>query len=519
MTETADFRKYQDLVESGDRTQAYIEYAEDLAAMGEFGGYHQAMIMAQISSYSGELGGGAIIGNVVAASENEDYNVSLDQFSEDVAKNLFRAVKLEAEDERSPNQGFLNDAEMRAMAYYSWDEKGLAAEFPGNYQREIDREDGYVNVNFGDQVMESFFQNDSANYQGDETGMLDNIGSAPIVAVISPAIGNMPEEYGFTEEQLNAVRSGGDPVTLANGLTLSFHEVERPDGTVLDSYTAIRTPENKLINVINEYNEDYFNTGGRIVNDPETEKDAYYGLNFSESQWQMGTAQWALDDVETNAQLRHFISEEYPQGLPEALKDEDALRDEYREAYGDKIKNIMGADMTEYGIRRDGTDIQTFSGFPGRPGYDPESVEAFPSNTRQHLDLTTFEAMDIVIDNLEEARTELSQLEHSGKMDDQAICVQNGIDSAFATALYAELIDNDVNAVTIPYDTDMTTAIDRVNASLTAGANAFEGNNLSMEAAEARMCEVSEEAMEIRNQELNRFDGLKEDLDHGLGVE
>ena len=104
-------------------------------------------------------------------------------------------------------------------------------------------------------------------------------------------------------------------------------------------------------------------------------------------------------------------------------------------------------------------------------------------------------------------------------MDDQAICVQNGIDSAFATALYAELIDNDVNAVTIPYDTDMTTAIDRVNASLTAGANAFEGNNLSMEAAEARMCEVSEEAMEIRNQELNRFDGLKEDLDHGLGVE
>ena len=54
----------------------------------------QAILQAEVSTYSGFAGGGALIGNAIAKfSAPDQYNLTLDQFSYDVANGLLSAIK------------------------------------------------------------------------------------------------------------------------------------------------------------------------------------------------------------------------------------------------------------------------------------------------------------------------------------------------------------------------------------------------------------------------------------------
>ena len=70
---TVRLNQYLDQLNNDSRTNAYIDYAMDVLNSGEAGAveaYHQLMQIAQVSSYSGPVGGAAILGNLNAWHES-----------------------------------------------------------------------------------------------------------------------------------------------------------------------------------------------------------------------------------------------------------------------------------------------------------------------------------------------------------------------------------------------------------------------------------------------------------------
>lgn len=115
----------QNLLDRGDRGGFYYRYYE-------LTGSSQALLQAQITTYSGVVGGLAINGNVVAKSNNFGiYNLSLDDFSTQIASNLLRGIRL---DISNNGTGILSDARIQDLDAEVWDSKGMLAWFPGSFQ-------------------------------------------------------------------------------------------------------------------------------------------------------------------------------------------------------------------------------------------------------------------------------------------------------------------------------------------------------------------------------------------------
>lgn len=161
-----------DLLTSGNRTGYYIRYYE-------FTGSDEAILQAEISSFSGLAGGAAIAGNTLAKYlENNlgegDYPDSIVEFSQRIAVDHFAAVQASA-------TGILTDAQQRALAQRTWDELGVEFSFPGNF------------LVWWDQLS-------TGDWEGlGETLDVESAIAAPLIAVWSAmfaqALGNQKEEF------------------------------------------------------------------------------------------------------------------------------------------------------------------------------------------------------------------------------------------------------------------------------------------------------------------------------------
>lgn len=128
--------KAQSQLNAGDRGGAYLTLYREL-------GNEQLLIQAQITTYSGIWGSGALIGNAWAKQEaGGRYNITLDQFSKDIAQGTINAIRA---DIRRGGSGHLTDAQFQEADRGVWKSKGMGNLFPGNIQ--------FMNFIFGDHAV------------------------------------------------------------------------------------------------------------------------------------------------------------------------------------------------------------------------------------------------------------------------------------------------------------------------------------------------------------------------------
>jgi hypothetical protein len=120
---------------TADRTGFYLEYYNLLKQYAPSNGGNNfstsdlMLLQASISSYSGFAGGGALLGNALAKFANPDlYNISLDEFSWDVAAGLFASIK---KDWLGGGSGIFSTSDVFSSDNDVWQSKGLLEYFPG----------------------------------------------------------------------------------------------------------------------------------------------------------------------------------------------------------------------------------------------------------------------------------------------------------------------------------------------------------------------------------------------------
>jgi Ca2+-binding RTX toxin-like protein len=116
------FDDLQRIFSNGDRTGYYIKYYE-------YTGNDQSLEMAEISSFSGWLGGTAEMANIIAAQLPGYPKEGVIKFSEEIATAHFNFVKTQYNDGKS---GYLEDHEVIDIAKNVWESKGIGHLFPGN---------------------------------------------------------------------------------------------------------------------------------------------------------------------------------------------------------------------------------------------------------------------------------------------------------------------------------------------------------------------------------------------------
>ena len=193
---TQDINELNELLNvKGDRGGFYYRYYE-------LTGSEQALVQAQITTYSGHWGGLAINGNTIAKYNNpEIYKISLDQFSQDIAKALFDDVQNRVIDGET---GILTDDQIQALDRSVWENKQLGKWFPGN-------------ILFADDLVDA----------GEKT-VSDFIKATPA---------------GFLFNNLFGLQEGGSPKNLSEQyienlqtLSNSFQEFAKNSGIVFSSY-------------------------------------------------------------------------------------------------------------------------------------------------------------------------------------------------------------------------------------------------------------------------------------------
>ncbi|XPF95837.1 hypothetical protein ACM9HF_07450 [Colwellia sp. RE-S-Sl-9] len=121
----------QQFITDGDRGGFYLHYYE---LTGEV----QALVQAQITTYSGAWGGAAAAGNYLAKSTDPvNYTLTLDEFSNDIVLGTFAAIVNDFNDPNG-NGGILNEEQMQTADYEVWRRKGMGNLFPGNIQAPLD---------------------------------------------------------------------------------------------------------------------------------------------------------------------------------------------------------------------------------------------------------------------------------------------------------------------------------------------------------------------------------------------
>lgn len=500
----ANYEEYNKTLQQGDdRTGAYLEYAKDLlenAVDGEgftrehaVEAYQQLMTTAQISSYSGAIGGAAIYGNYRAQQDNEHYEVGLDKFSKDVAERIFEAVAIDAKDDEQ--NGYFTAGEIRALAYSAWDEKDLAHSFPGNLQRGVDSRDGYVEVNFGEEVMDKIFDNDPGNYMGHEVnspiqasvdiglqfpipvvrgpisidvdvGVIDPVVRAGEYKLLAPALGNLPTDYGFTQEQMDAVAKGGEPPELANGLSLHFETVKFPDGEVVDHLLMVKDAD-KVLNVMSDLQDGIYNSAGRSIDVPDTE-----GEKLANELENLGMPYFTAIAEGLGAQIdiidmAEWMRDREDAGLP---KLDSPYRTYMADSIGDDIKDYTGADTGEYGVRLAGGNIEPFKGFIDRKGYDlADLTPSAPSVINEPLQMDYREVLTKLHQDYDDALEALPSWTGETETVDDAIRVglPHDVISVMQGHGFDKMCDT-THKVEVPADTPWATPLDRVRG-LTQG--------------------------------------------------
>ena len=115
----------QHKLDLGDRGGAYLELYRQM-------GNEQLLIQAQITTYSGIWGSGALTGNHLAQQEGgARYNTPLDQFSHEIAQATIDAVRSDLD---SGGNGRLDDNELQTADRQVWKGKEMPELFPGNVQ-------------------------------------------------------------------------------------------------------------------------------------------------------------------------------------------------------------------------------------------------------------------------------------------------------------------------------------------------------------------------------------------------
>ena len=118
----SDVASLRTILESGNRGEFYWRYYE-------MTGEYQALIQAQITTYSGVWGGLAASGNYLAKlTDQKNYTISLDQFSYDIAAGLLLRIE---SDVSKGGSGIFTADEMLAIDQDVWRGKGLGELFPG----------------------------------------------------------------------------------------------------------------------------------------------------------------------------------------------------------------------------------------------------------------------------------------------------------------------------------------------------------------------------------------------------
>ena len=117
--------------ETADRASFYLAYYNLIKDINEDAA-DQVLLQTLITTYSGFIGGGAILGNAIAKfSDPNDYQIALDEFSFDIVNGLLTGIKDNLE---RGGDGVLTADEIQALDHGVWVEKGLGEYFPGNFQ-------------------------------------------------------------------------------------------------------------------------------------------------------------------------------------------------------------------------------------------------------------------------------------------------------------------------------------------------------------------------------------------------
>jgi Ca2+-binding RTX toxin-like protein len=188
------------LLSKGDRGRVYLELAETYKPVSS-NAFNQIIQQAQITTYSGVIGGAAILGNFYAknnAGSNSNgksrYDVPLDVFSVQIIKRLLDATQLSLN--RGGN-GILTIDEIRALDYSVWNDKGIGHLFPGNLQgrdiKGIPKDSVVYNYLTKEQIQENIWTG---------SDLLDHDSPAFIIGVGASAyangIGKQLSDYGFS---------------------------------------------------------------------------------------------------------------------------------------------------------------------------------------------------------------------------------------------------------------------------------------------------------------------------------
>ncbi|WP_199084622.1 calcium-binding protein [Bosea sp. ASV33] len=122
-----------DSYQVGDRAAFYLRYYELIKPHNSTAAA-QILLQAHIATYSGFIGGAALLGNAIAKFARPDlYTISLDEFSWDICKGLLASIELSV-DKGGADAGYLSEFEIRSSDQSVWAEKGLQDYFPGNFQ-------------------------------------------------------------------------------------------------------------------------------------------------------------------------------------------------------------------------------------------------------------------------------------------------------------------------------------------------------------------------------------------------
>src|SRR5882757_361490 len=118
-----DLTQLQARIDAGDRAGFYILYYN-------LTGSEQALVQAQVSSYSGFYGQVAFFSNAAAKTYlGNQYPETTDQFSLSIASDLNNRVR---DDVFNGGSGTFTDSEILQFAKIQWNIRNIGDYFPGN---------------------------------------------------------------------------------------------------------------------------------------------------------------------------------------------------------------------------------------------------------------------------------------------------------------------------------------------------------------------------------------------------
>ena len=176
-----------------DRGGFYLRLAEFYQSAGASQtAIDQIISQASITTGSGLWGGAAALGNAFAQEEGgANYDVTLDEFSLEIATRLFDAIDAAV---TAQENSILNVSEIRTLDYSVWDDKGIGDLFPGQAQRF--EGDDHNNIP-ADSVVHQFLSSD--DFAVSPAALINGYAMASLVLYHADEMGAKFSDYGFSD--------------------------------------------------------------------------------------------------------------------------------------------------------------------------------------------------------------------------------------------------------------------------------------------------------------------------------